>query len=145
MEDKAADSKLPTGALAEKEAAKHAAPARPANPEKASKTFAALLGEKTAQVKDAAPEDDTRAVDMAKSEKKQLLELCSSMGVTDVMKLAGAQSFWEHAIEDENSSEGTSRPSCPRVAFTKPNHVWTLGDILTWNDFIIQSGTSIQA
>ena len=84
-------------------------------------------------------------MDMAKSEKKQLLELCSSMGVTDVMKLAGAQSFWEHAIEDENRSEGTSRPSCPRVAFTKPNHVWTLGDILTWNDFIIQSGTSIQA
>ena len=55
VEDKAADSKLPTGALAEKEAAKHAAPARPANPEKASKTFAALLGETTADVKDAAP------------------------------------------------------------------------------------------
>jgi hypothetical protein len=55
VEDKAADSKPPTGALAEKEAAKHAAPARSANPEKASKTFAALLGETTADVKDAAP------------------------------------------------------------------------------------------
>ena len=95
MEDKAAGPKLHTGALAEKEGAKHAAPARPASTEQASKTFKNLLGESGGRVKVAASQNGKRAADLAKSEKTQLLELCSSMGVTDFMKLAGVQSFWE--------------------------------------------------
>ena len=54
-----------------------------------------MLGESGGRVKVAASQNGKRAADLAKSEKTQLLELCSSMGVTDFMKLAGVQSFWE--------------------------------------------------